>query len=168
MASVGVCTPPKRQGSRRLLAREDDSGERDYAAYLEALCRQYEDWHLGLNDRDLVQRPEPQPVDPAAPAEVLQHLPGDHRALPARIGSGVERVIIATDPGREGSMIAWEVLEHLGWRGRVGRSTRPRQPRCSSTSQAIIEPSRPGSVAMITRSTPGRDLDPPRLRAAGA
>ncbi|AWB23902.1 DNA topoisomerase [Methylobacterium currus] len=35
--------------------------------------------------------------------------------------AGVERVIIATDPGREGSMIAWEVLEHLGWRGRVDR-----------------------------------------------
>ncbi|GAB6843702.1 DNA topoisomerase [Methylorubrum rhodinum] len=35
--------------------------------------------------------------------------------------TGVERVIIATDPGREGSMIAWEVLEHLGWRGRVDR-----------------------------------------------
>ena len=34
---------------------------------------------------------------------------------------GVERVIIATDPGREGSMIAWEVLEHLGWHGRVDR-----------------------------------------------
>ncbi len=34
---------------------------------------------------------------------------------------GVERVIIATDPGREGSMIAWEVLEHLGFRGRVDR-----------------------------------------------
>ena len=34
---------------------------------------------------------------------------------------GVERVIIATDPGREGSMIAWEVLEHLGWTGRVDR-----------------------------------------------
>ncbi|TXM66632.1 DNA topoisomerase [Methylobacterium sp. WL12] len=34
---------------------------------------------------------------------------------------GVERVIIATDPGREGSMIAWEVLEHLGWSGRVDR-----------------------------------------------
>lgn len=34
---------------------------------------------------------------------------------------GVNRVIIATDPGREGSMIAWEVLEHLGYRGRVGR-----------------------------------------------
>ena len=33
----------------------------------------------------------------------------------------VERVIIATDPGREGSMIAWEVLEHLGWSGRVDR-----------------------------------------------
>ena len=28
---------------------EPDSGERDYAAYLEALCRQYEDYHLGLN-----------------------------------------------------------------------------------------------------------------------
>lgn len=34
---------------------------------------------------------------------------------------GVNRVIIATDPGREGSMIAWEVLEHLGYRGRVDR-----------------------------------------------
>jgi DNA topoisomerase III len=34
---------------------------------------------------------------------------------------GVERVIIATDPGREGSMIAWEVLEHLGYEGRVDR-----------------------------------------------
>ncbi|ACL59583.1 type IA DNA topoisomerase [Methylobacterium nodulans] len=34
---------------------------------------------------------------------------------------GVDRVIIATDPGREGSMIAWEVLEHLGYRGRVER-----------------------------------------------
>ncbi|WP_336491398.1 type IA DNA topoisomerase [Methylobacterium nigriterrae] len=34
---------------------------------------------------------------------------------------GVDRVIVATDPGREGSMIAWEVLEHLGWRGRVDR-----------------------------------------------
>jgi DNA topoisomerase-3 len=34
---------------------------------------------------------------------------------------GVERVIIATDPGREGSMIAWEVLEHLHYRGRVDR-----------------------------------------------
>jgi DNA topoisomerase-3 len=34
---------------------------------------------------------------------------------------GVERVIIATDPGREGSMIAWEVLEHLGYRGQVDR-----------------------------------------------
>ena len=34
---------------------------------------------------------------------------------------GVERVIIATDPGREGSMIAWEVLEYLGYRGRVDR-----------------------------------------------
>ncbi len=34
---------------------------------------------------------------------------------------GVERVIVATDPGREGSMIAWEVLEHLGYRGRVDR-----------------------------------------------
>src|SRR4029079_18846940 len=32
-----------------------------------------------------------------------------------------ERVIIATDPGREGSMIGWEVLEHLGYRGRVDR-----------------------------------------------
>jgi DNA topoisomerase-3 len=36
---------------------------------------------------------------------------------------GVERVIIATDPGREGSMIAWEVLEHLRYRGRVDRLT---------------------------------------------
>ncbi len=35
--------------------------------------------------------------------------------------AGVERVIIATDPGREGSMIAWEVLEHLGYRGRIDR-----------------------------------------------
>ncbi|MGY2046930.1 type IA DNA topoisomerase [Methylobacterium sp. JK268] len=35
--------------------------------------------------------------------------------------SGVDRVIIATDPGREGSMIAWEVLEHLRYRGRVDR-----------------------------------------------
>ncbi|WP_407527764.1 DNA topoisomerase [Methylobacterium oryzisoli] len=35
--------------------------------------------------------------------------------------AGVERVIIATDPGREGSMIAWEVLEYLGYRGRVDR-----------------------------------------------
>ena len=34
---------------------------------------------------------------------------------------GADRVIIATDPGREGSMIAWEVLEHLGYRGRVDR-----------------------------------------------
>jgi DNA topoisomerase III len=34
---------------------------------------------------------------------------------------GVERVIIATDPGREGSMIAWEVLEHLRYKGRVDR-----------------------------------------------
>jgi DNA topoisomerase-3 len=31
------------------MAKETDSGERDYAAYLEALCRQYEDYHLGLN-----------------------------------------------------------------------------------------------------------------------
>src|SRR5689334_13295510 len=34
---------------------------------------------------------------------------------------GVDRVIIATDPGREGSMIAWEVLEYLGYRGRIDR-----------------------------------------------
>ena len=34
---------------------------------------------------------------------------------------GVERVIIATDPGREGSMIAWEVLEHVRWKGRIDR-----------------------------------------------
>ncbi len=34
---------------------------------------------------------------------------------------GADRVVIATDPGREGSMIAWEVLEHLGWRGRIDR-----------------------------------------------
>ena len=34
---------------------------------------------------------------------------------------GVDRVVIATDPGREGSMIAWEVLEHLGWRGPIDR-----------------------------------------------
>ncbi len=34
---------------------------------------------------------------------------------------GVQRVIIATDPGREGSMIAWEVLEHLGYKGPVDR-----------------------------------------------
>src|SRR3954464_5457436 len=34
---------------------------------------------------------------------------------------GGQRVIIATDPGREGSMIAWEVLEHLGYTGRVDR-----------------------------------------------
>lgn len=34
---------------------------------------------------------------------------------------GVDPVIIAIDPGREGSMIAWEVLEHLGYRGRVDR-----------------------------------------------
>jgi DNA topoisomerase-3 len=33
----------------------------------------------------------------------------------------VDRVIIATDPGREGSMIAWEVLEYLGYRGRIDR-----------------------------------------------
>ena len=39
----------------------------------------------------------------------------------ARELRGVDRVIIATDPGREGSMIAWEVLEHLGYRGRVDR-----------------------------------------------
>ncbi len=32
---------------------------------------------------------------------------------------GVERVIVATDPGREVSKIAWEVLEHLRYRGRV-------------------------------------------------
>jgi DNA topoisomerase III len=47
-----------------------------------------------------------------------------HAGKLAAIGAalrGVERVIIATDPGREGSMIAWEVLEHLGWRGRVDR-----------------------------------------------
>ncbi len=47
-----------------------------------------------------------------------------HAGKIAAIGQalkGVERVIIATDPGREGSMIAWEVLEHLGWRGRVDR-----------------------------------------------
>jgi DNA topoisomerase-3 len=31
------------------MAQEANSGERDYAAYLEALCRQYEDYHLGLN-----------------------------------------------------------------------------------------------------------------------
>ena len=31
------------------MAQEPASGERDYAAYLEALCRQYEDYHLGLN-----------------------------------------------------------------------------------------------------------------------
>ena len=31
------------------MAQEPDSGERDYAAYLEAFCRQYEDYHLGLN-----------------------------------------------------------------------------------------------------------------------
>src|SRR4028119_1516662 len=35
----------------------------------------------------------------------------------------VERVIIATDPGREGSMIAWEVLEHVRYRGRADRPT---------------------------------------------
>ena len=34
---------------------------------------------------------------------------------------GADRVVIATDPGREGSMIAWEVLEHLGWRGPIDR-----------------------------------------------
>ena len=34
---------------------------------------------------------------------------------------GADRVVIATDPGREGSMIAWEVLEHLGWTGHVDR-----------------------------------------------
>src|ERR687894_2473506 len=34
---------------------------------------------------------------------------------------GVERVIIATDPGREGSMIAWEILERLRYKGRVDR-----------------------------------------------
>jgi len=34
---------------------------------------------------------------------------------------GVDRVIIATDPGREGSMIAWEVLEYVGYRGRIDR-----------------------------------------------
>ena len=39
----------------------------------------------------------------------------------ARELRGVNRVIIATDPGREGSMIAWEVLEHLGYRGQVDR-----------------------------------------------
>ncbi|MGU3362798.1 DNA topoisomerase [Methylobacterium sp. M6A4_1b] len=47
-----------------------------------------------------------------------------HAGKLAAIGQalrGVERVIIATDPGREGSMIAWEVLEHFGWRGRVDR-----------------------------------------------
>src|SRR3954453_20433247 len=34
---------------------------------------------------------------------------------------GVQRVIIATDPRREGSMIAWEVLERLGYKGKVDR-----------------------------------------------
>ena len=41
------------------LAKEPDSGERDFAAYLEALCRQYEDHHLG---------PERHPGHLAAPA----------------------------------------------------------------------------------------------------
>ncbi len=40
----------------------------------------------GTADRDLVQRPEAQAIDPATPAEMLQDLPGDHRALAARIG----------------------------------------------------------------------------------
>jgi DNA topoisomerase III len=31
------------------MTKEAESGERDYAAYLEALCRPYEDYHLGLN-----------------------------------------------------------------------------------------------------------------------
>ena len=34
---------------------------------------------------------------------------------------GVERVVIVTDHRREGSMIAHEVLEHLGWCCRVDR-----------------------------------------------
>jgi DNA topoisomerase-3 len=37
------------KGAFAAMAKEPDSGERDYAAYLEALCRQYEDYHLGLN-----------------------------------------------------------------------------------------------------------------------
>ena len=31
------------------MGQEPDSGQRNYAAYLEALCRQYEDNHLGLS-----------------------------------------------------------------------------------------------------------------------
>ncbi|GJD74078.1 hypothetical protein CFIICLFH_2311 [Methylobacterium goesingense] len=40
----------------------------------------------GAPDRDVVEGAEFQAVDAPAPAEMLQHLPGDHRALAPRIG----------------------------------------------------------------------------------
>jgi DNA topoisomerase-3 len=76
---------------------------------------------------------------------------------------GVERVIVATDPGREGSMIAWEVLEHLRYTGRVDRlklgalddvsSREPLQswPRSRTQASGTMLPiSRPSAGSMRT------------------
>jgi DNA topoisomerase-3 len=44
------------------MAKEANSGERDYATYLEALCRQYEDYHLGLNGTRAISLRLPPPA----------------------------------------------------------------------------------------------------------
>jgi DNA topoisomerase-3 len=47
-----------------------------------------------------------------------------NKALVDRIGEAIQdadQVIVATDPGREGSLIAWEILQLKGFKGRVLR-----------------------------------------------
>ncbi|HYE51296.1 MAG TPA: DNA topoisomerase [Azospirillaceae bacterium] len=34
---------------------------------------------------------------------------------------GADELVIATDSGREGSLIGWEIAKHLGWKGRISR-----------------------------------------------
>src|SRR4051795_6062682 len=122
-------------GSRTLFFFEKPSAMRQLQRFFKSpttVCVSAEGHLLAAQEPGDV-RPEWKPWRFDALPIVLDHIPTtpgknrsgqSHRpkidAIKKEI-RGVQRVIIATDPGREGSMIAWEVLEHLGYTGRVDR-----------------------------------------------
>src|SRR4051794_19896498 len=122
-------------GSRTLFFFEKPSAMRQLQRFFKSpstVCVSAEGHLLAAQEPGDI-RPEWKPWRFDALPIVLEHIPTtpgknrsgqSHRPKIDAIKKelrGVQRVVIATDPGREGSMIAWEVLEHLGYRGKVDR-----------------------------------------------
>ncbi|MGQ9370374.1 DNA topoisomerase [Azospirillum sp. ST 5-10] len=104
----------------------------------------------------LLRLAEPEEVDPAwkrwapvllKPDGLFPTRPDGHGNKPAKLKAiaaalkGCEEVILATDCDREGQLIGQEILEHLGYRGRVRRALFTAQdPKTIRDSFARLKP----------------------------